>query len=140
MSETLQVSAKFAEINLRIYGPQVVTAARTLAAHPGSAAARENLDVFVDMWAWLLSDAARLAHQLLRLTDDPLDKQQYSSLPRPGVRFLSTDRLPLLYSYSFSIIIINYCPHCTDTCLHGYEGWAITAYNPSLGSNADWRV
>ncbi|XP_013135220.1 PREDICTED: alpha-catulin isoform X4 [Papilio polytes] len=84
MSETLQVSAKFAEINLRIYGPQVVTAARTLAAHPGSAAARENLDVFVDMWAWLLSDAARLAKELLDLTDDRPDKQQYSSLPRPG--------------------------------------------------------
>ncbi|XP_038208378.1 alpha-catulin isoform X6 [Zerene cesonia] len=84
MSETLQVSAKFAEINLRIYGPQVVTAARTLAAHPGSAAARENLDVFVDMWAWLLADAARLARELLDLTDERPDKQQYSSLPRPG--------------------------------------------------------
>lgn len=86
MSETLQVSAKFAEINLRIYGPQVVTAARTLAAHPGSAAARENLDVFVDMWAWLLADAAKLAKDLLDITDDRPDKQQYSSLPRPGVR------------------------------------------------------
>lgn len=85
MSETLQVSAKFAEINLRIYGPQVVTAARTLAAHPGSAAARENLDVFVDMWAWLLADAAKLAKDLLDITDDRPDKQQYSSLPRPGV-------------------------------------------------------
>ncbi|KAG6455213.1 hypothetical protein O3G_MSEX009096 [Manduca sexta] len=84
MSETLQVSAKFAEINLRIYGPQVVTAARTLAAHPGSAAARENLDVFVDMWAWLLADAARLARELLDRTDERPDKQQYSSLPRPG--------------------------------------------------------
>lgn len=87
MSETLQVSAKFAEINLRIYGPQVVTAARTLAAHQGSAAARENLDVFVDMWAWLLADAARLARELLNLTDDRPDKQLYSSLPRPGVRY-----------------------------------------------------
>ncbi|XP_069362075.1 alpha-catulin isoform X1 [Maniola hyperantus] len=84
LSETLQVSAKFAEINLRIYGPQVVTAARTLAAHPSSAAARENLDVFVDMWAWLLADAARLAKELLDLTDERPDKQQYSSLPRPG--------------------------------------------------------
>ncbi|XP_041974988.1 alpha-catulin isoform X7 [Aricia agestis] len=84
MSETLQVSAKFAEINLRIYGPQVVTAARTLAAHPSSAAARENLDVFVDMWAWLLSDSARLAKELLDLTEERPDKQQYSSLPRPG--------------------------------------------------------
>ena len=85
MSETLQVSAKFAEINLRIYGPQVVTAARTLAAHPASAAARDNLDVFVDMWAWLLGDAARLARDLLDRTAERPDKHQYSSLPRPGV-------------------------------------------------------
>lgn len=96
MSETLQVSAKFAEINLRIYGPQVVTAARTLAAHPGSVAARENLDVFVDMWAWLLTDAARLARELLDLTDDRPDKQQYSSLPRPGVRPLTLPTASLI--------------------------------------------
>ncbi|XP_039757156.1 alpha-catulin [Pararge aegeria] len=93
MSETLQVSAKFAEINLRIYGPQVVTAARTLAAHPSSAAARENLDVFVDMWAWLLADAARLAKELLDLTDERPDKQQYSSLPRPGKHGTTTKPL-----------------------------------------------
>lgn len=100
MSETLQVSAKFAEINLRIYGPQVVTAARTLAAHQGSAAARENLDVFVDMWAWLLADAARLARELLDLTDDRPDKQQYSSLPRPGVS--SCDLLRYLTDFIIS--------------------------------------
>lgn len=93
MSETLQVSAKFAEINLRIYGPQVVTAARTLAAHPGSAAARENLDVFVDMWAWLLADAARLAAELLAGTGERTGKQQYCSLPRPGVRTYVCARL-----------------------------------------------
>lgn len=99
MSETLQVSAKFAEINLRIYGPQVVTAARTLAAHPSSAAARENLDVFVDMWAWLLADAARLARELLDLTDDRPDKQQYSSLPRPGVSCFVIIVISLLSSF-----------------------------------------
>ena len=43
-SESLQVSAKFMEINLRIYGPQVVTAAYTLARHPASEIAKENLE------------------------------------------------------------------------------------------------
>lgn len=88
MTESLQVSAKFSEINLRIYGPQVITAARTLAAHPRSTAARENLDVFVDMWAWLLTDAARLARDILDLTDTRPDKRLYSSLPRPGVSII----------------------------------------------------
>lgn len=44
LSESLQVSAKFTEINLRIYGPQVVTAAHTLARHPTSKIAKENLE------------------------------------------------------------------------------------------------
>lgn len=44
LSETLQVSAKFTEINLRIYGPQVVTAAHTLARYPTSKIAKENLE------------------------------------------------------------------------------------------------
>lgn len=43
-TETLQVSAKFTEINLRIYGPQVVTAAHTLCRHPTSKIAKENLE------------------------------------------------------------------------------------------------
>jgi hypothetical protein len=40
----LQVSAKYAEINLRIYGPQVVTAAHTLSLHPTSKIAKENVE------------------------------------------------------------------------------------------------
>lgn len=44
LSESLQVSAKFTEINLRIYGPQVVTAAHTLARYPTSKIAKENLE------------------------------------------------------------------------------------------------
>jgi hypothetical protein len=40
----LQVMAKHAEINLKIYAPQVVAAARTLAQHVGSKIAKENLE------------------------------------------------------------------------------------------------
>lgn len=43
-SETLQVSARYTEINLRIYGPQVITAAHTLNQHPESKIAKENLE------------------------------------------------------------------------------------------------
>lgn len=44
LTETQQIQAKFTEINLRIYGPQVLTAARSLSTHPNSKIAKENLE------------------------------------------------------------------------------------------------
>ncbi|XP_046630539.1 alpha-catulin isoform X1 [Neodiprion virginianus] len=84
LSESLQVSAKFTEINLRIYGPQVVTAAHTLARHPTSKIAKENLEVFADMWQWLMSDVTAVAKDVLELSQNRPEKQVYMSLPRPG--------------------------------------------------------
>ncbi|XP_015595869.1 alpha-catulin isoform X2 [Cephus cinctus] len=84
LSESLQVSAKFTEINLRIYGPQVVTAAHTLARHPTSKIAKENLEVFTDMWQWLMSDVTTVAKDVLELSQNRPEKQVYMSLPRPG--------------------------------------------------------
>lgn len=43
-TDNLRVSAKHAEINLKIYAPQVVAAAHTLAQHPSSKIAKENLE------------------------------------------------------------------------------------------------
>lgn len=43
-NDNLQVTAKHAEINLKIYAPQVVAAAHTLAQHPGSKIAKENFE------------------------------------------------------------------------------------------------
>ncbi|XP_011699844.1 PREDICTED: alpha-catulin-like [Wasmannia auropunctata] len=85
LSESLQVSAKFTEINLRIYGPQVVTAAHTLARHPTSKIAKENLEVFADMWQWLMTDVTTVAKDVLELSQNRPEKQVYMSLPRPGV-------------------------------------------------------
>ncbi|KAM0737054.1 Alpha-catulin [Formica fusca] len=84
LSESLQVSAKFTEINLRIYGPQVVTAAHTLARHPTSKIAKENLEVFADMWQWLMTDVTTVAKDVLELSQSRPEKQVYMSLPRPG--------------------------------------------------------
>ncbi|XP_024883407.1 alpha-catulin isoform X5 [Temnothorax curvispinosus] len=84
LSESLQVSAKFTEINLRIYGPQVVTAAHTLARHPTSKIAKENLEVFADMWQWLMTDVTTVAKDVLELSQNRPEKQVYMSLPRPG--------------------------------------------------------
>lgn len=108
------MSAKFTEINLRIYGPQVVTAAHTLARHPTSKIAKENLEgksykcsnnslnlrqrsianlfnvfayftVFADMWQWLMTDVTTVAKDVLELSQNRPEKQVYMSLPRPGV-------------------------------------------------------
>ncbi|XP_011309733.1 alpha-catulin isoform X2 [Fopius arisanus] len=84
LSESLQVSAKFTEINLRIYGPQVVTAAHTLARYPTSKIAKENLEVFADMWQWIMSDVTTVAKDVLELSQSRPEKQVYMSLPRPG--------------------------------------------------------
>ncbi|XP_025830462.1 alpha-catulin isoform X2 [Agrilus planipennis] len=84
MSETLQVTAKFAEINLRVYGPQVITAAKTVAANPNSKIAQENLEVFADMFQWLVSDVSAVVKEVLESGQCRPEKQTYMSLPRPG--------------------------------------------------------
>ncbi|XP_046661156.1 alpha-catulin isoform X5 [Homalodisca vitripennis] len=82
-SETLQVSARYTEINLRIYGPQVVTAAHTLNQHPTSKIAKENLEVFAEMWQSLMTDVTTVCKDVMESTRQP-EKQTYMSLPRPG--------------------------------------------------------
>ncbi|XP_055705579.1 alpha-catulin isoform X1 [Phlebotomus papatasi] len=86
LSETLQVQAKFMEINLKIYAPQVITAARALSAHPSSKIAKENLEVFVDMWQWLASDVSTVSKEIIEMAQAQTkpDKTEYLSLPRPG--------------------------------------------------------
>lgn len=86
-SETLQVHAKFMEINLKIYGPQVLTAARVLSTYPASKAAKENLDVFTDMWQWIASDVTSVSKEVIELAQQATkpDSYEYQSLPRPGV-------------------------------------------------------
>ena len=85
VSETLQVSAKFTEINLRVYGPQVVTAAKILCLHPESKIAQENLDAFADMYQWLVADVTTVVKDVLDSSQAKPEKQVYMSLPRPGV-------------------------------------------------------
>jgi len=96
VSETLQVSAKFTEINLRVYGPQVVTAAKTVSLHPGSKISQENLEVFAEMYQWLVSDVTTIVKDVLEASQAKPEKQVYMSLPRPGV---SWELFGLLVSY-----------------------------------------
>lgn len=103
MSETLQVQAKFSEINVRIYGPQVITASKALCSYPASKAMKENLEVFMDMWHHMTTDVSGISKEVLDLAQAHLkpDKQGYLSLPRPGVRILIH-----LHTLLFIIILI----------------------------------
>lgn len=85
-TDSLHVQAKYGEINLKIYGPQVVVAARTLCSNPTSKIAKENLEVFIDMWQSLMDDVAGLANEVAEVVRArALTKPMYMSLPRPGV-------------------------------------------------------
>ena len=43
-AEAMQVAAKYAEITVRIYGPQMLTATHTLSLYPNSKIAKENFE------------------------------------------------------------------------------------------------
>lgn len=87
LTERLHVQVKFTEINLRIYGPQVITAARALLAYPSSKLAKENLEVFSDMWQWLAGDVTAISKEIIDVVESLAkpDRIEYMSLPRPGV-------------------------------------------------------
>lgn len=86
-TDSLHVQAKYAEINLRIYGPQLAVAAKVLCSNPTSKIAKENFEVFVDMWQSLMDDVASLTNEMgdVFRTKQMGDKNFYMSLPRPGV-------------------------------------------------------
>lgn len=75
---------------MRIYGPQVLTAARGLSAHPNSKIAKENLEVFSDMWQWLSGDVTSVSKEVIETVQaiSKPDRTEYLSLPRPGVSVL----------------------------------------------------
>lgn len=115
MTESLQVQAKFSEINVRIYGPQVITASKALCSYPSSKAMKENLEVFMDMWQWLITDIAAISKEILDLaqTAQKPDKQGYLSLPRPGVRARVTPKQAIKLATqqnSFRLIFLSNFP------------------------------
>lgn len=85
-TDSLRVCARHAETSIRVYGPQVLSAAQTLCLHPTSKIAKENLEVFVETWQSLVSDVMALSREvgeLCRSRAAP-NNQVYMSLPRPG--------------------------------------------------------
>lgn len=67
---------------------QVITAAKTVATYPSSKIAQENLEVFADMYQWLVSDVTEVVKDVLEACQSRPEKQVYLSLPRPGVSII----------------------------------------------------
>lgn len=64
------ITAKKVEENIDTLCPQVIHAARTLAAHPVSKIAQENMEVFVDVWEAQVDELGRVL-RLITAGGDP---------------------------------------------------------------------
>jgi hypothetical protein len=68
-TESAQVKAKHAQINLHIFGPQVAVAATTLCQEPHSPMAKDNFETFCNMWQLLLMDVIHISTQVAEQTN-----------------------------------------------------------------------
>uniref|UniRef100_A0A671UKL1 Alpha-catulin n=1 Tax=Sparus aurata TaxID=8175 RepID=A0A671UKL1_SPAAU len=85
-SEPLEITCIHAEETFHVIGPQIISAAQTLALHPSSKIAKENLEVFCEAWESQLCDMALLLREINDVFEGRRgDKRPYLSLPRPGV-------------------------------------------------------
>ncbi|RWS29502.1 alpha-catulin-like protein [Leptotrombidium deliense] len=80
-NETLQITSKITESSLRVYGPQFLNACHTLCIYPNSKIAKENLEVFIDVWISLYSDVHQLSKEIGELLRGA-DRFHQLSLPR----------------------------------------------------------
>ncbi|XP_074468434.1 alpha-catulin isoform X3 [Sebastes fasciatus] len=81
-TEPLEITCIHAEETFHVIGPQIISAAQTLALHPSSKIAKENLEVFCEAWESQLCDMALLLREINDVFEG--DKRSYLSLPRPG--------------------------------------------------------
>ncbi|KAK1173091.1 alpha-catulin [Acipenser oxyrinchus oxyrinchus] len=84
-TEPLEITCIHAEDTFQVIGPQIISAAQTLALHPSSKIAKENLDVFCEAWESQLNDMSILLREIIDLFEGRRgEKRTYLSLPRPG--------------------------------------------------------
>nr|XP_014345522.1 PREDICTED: alpha-catulin [Latimeria chalumnae] len=84
-TEPLEITCIHAEETFQVIGPQIISAAQTLALHPSSKIAKENLDVFCEAWESQLNDMSILLREINDVFEGKRgEKRTYLSLPRPG--------------------------------------------------------
>uniref|UniRef100_A0A8C4ZPJ7 Alpha-catulin n=1 Tax=Gadus morhua TaxID=8049 RepID=A0A8C4ZPJ7_GADMO len=106
-TEPLEITCVHAEETFHVIGPQIISASQTLALHPSSKIAKENLEVFCEAWESQLCDMALLLREIndaalytqkhtanLKTTKAvKLDAEEQTSMAKLGVelRLLSSD-------------------------------------------------
>ncbi|KAJ1202996.1 hypothetical protein NDU88_006791 [Pleurodeles waltl] len=84
-TEPLEITSIHAEDTFQVTGPQIISAAETLALHPSSKIAKENLEVFCEAWESQLGDMSILLREISDVFEGRRgEKRTYLSLPRPG--------------------------------------------------------
>ncbi|KAG9344997.1 hypothetical protein JZ751_009537 [Albula glossodonta] len=84
-TEPLEITCLHAEDTFQVIGPQIISAAQTLALHPSSKIAKENLEVFCEAWESQLSDMSILLREITDVFEGRRgEKRAYLSLPRAG--------------------------------------------------------
>ena len=82
--EGTQIRSRHAQINFRIYGPQVGVAAATVCRDPHSKAAKVNLDNFCAMWKHLTEDILLIAQDVREEIEKHKPQQQQQQQMPPG--------------------------------------------------------
>lgn len=66
-TSSLQVTAGHTETSIEIHSEQMLTALSTLVLYPTSKIAKENYEVFADVWTNLVGDISQIMHELAEL-------------------------------------------------------------------------
>ncbi|XP_058967911.2 alpha-catulin-like [Pocillopora verrucosa] len=99
-NKPMAITAKKVEENIDTLCPQVIHAARTLAAHPVSKIAQENMEVFVDVWEAQVEELGKVL-RLITAGGDP-SKNVVAEEESQGLRKTSESRVEQLLQKSSS--------------------------------------
>ncbi len=135
--DSMQIRARHAQINLRIYGPQVGVAAAALCQNPRSKVSKANLENFCAMWKHLTEDVLIIAQAVREECEKNKRKQQQQQQPPQSILLnppviLKHPPTPGSQSASFPPSSIEFPPHSPDQH-HHHNQLSVSQSDSSLG-------
>ncbi|CAF1399310.1 unnamed protein product [Adineta steineri] len=82
--DQLQVSSEYHDMVFLNLSHMIMSSSQSLAAHPNSRVAKENLDVLCRFWEQQINDFSILVKEIQDVIEGRGEKTVYLSLPRPG--------------------------------------------------------
>ncbi|CAF3396536.1 unnamed protein product [Rotaria sp. Silwood1] len=82
--DQLQVSSEYHDMVFQNLSNMIISSSESLAAHPNSRVAKENLDVLCRFWEQQINDFSILVKEIQDVIEGRREKTVYLSLPRPG--------------------------------------------------------